>query len=69
MKRPLSLALLAFLLLSGCGNSTDSAVKTDGSLSTMVQSDPQGTSDVTNPEDVPYSEGPSSIPSDLVPNE
>lgn len=69
MKRSLSLALLAFLLLSGCGNKVDDAVKTDGSLSTMVQSDSPSAPEAVNPEDVPYSEGPSSIPSDLVPHE
>lgn len=67
MKRLLPLALLSLLLLSGCGSGeTDD---NGGALESMFGSDTDEGDPTMTPGEVPYSEGPSEIPSDLVPNE
>ena len=68
MKRLFSLGLLGALLLAGCGSGQTE--ETNGSLGSMFDSDTavSGEDTVTAGE-VPYSEGPSEIPDDLIPHE
>lgn len=69
MKRLLSLGLLGALLLAGCGSGQTE--ETNGSLESMFDSDSgtAGSGDTVTAGEVPYSEGPSEIPDDLIPHE
>lgn len=64
--RFLPLFLLSALLLSACGSSqTDE----DRDLLEMMNGDDSYSEDEVAPEDQPYSEGPTEIPTDLIPND
>jgi ABC-type glycerol-3-phosphate transport system substrate-binding protein len=67
MKKLLALSALT-LLLAGCGQTE--TTEDDSSLTDMF-GDESTTEDTkpVEPEETPYSVGPSEIPSDLVPNE
>ncbi len=67
MKRLLPIALLAFLLLPSCGSGASD--DTGGALDSMFGSGSSDDDSGITAEEMPYSEGPAEIPSDLVPNE
>lgn len=67
MKKLLALSALA-LLLGGCGS--DPVVEEDNDLIDMMGDEETKDEDtVAEPTEEPYSEGPSEIPTDLVPND
>lgn len=67
MKKLLALSALT-LLLAGCGN--NETVENDSSLDDMLGTQTETTDTETiEPTDMPSSNGPTEIPSDLIPNE
>lgn len=68
MKKLLALSALA-LLLAGCGN--NDTLEDDNDLMDMMgdESNSGETDSTVDPVEQPYSEGPSEIPSDLIPND
>lgn len=70
MARLIPLLLLASLALTACGGGLED--NTDSSLEGMLNQDSTSEEDVSedpNPEETPYSVGPTEIPDDLIPNE
>lgn len=70
MARLLPLLLLGALTLTACSGEVET--DTDSSLEGMLNQDSTSEEDVsedTNPEETPYSVGPTEIPDDLIPNE
>lgn len=70
MARLISLLLLGSLALTACGGGLET--DTDSSLEGMLNQDSTSEEDVSedpNPEETPYSVGPTEIPDDLIPNE
>ena len=70
MARLIPLLLLASLALTACGEGLED--DTDSSLEGMLNQDSTSEEDVSedpNPEETPYSVGPTEIPDDLIPNE
>ncbi len=69
MKRLLPFCLLSALFLSACGSSqTDE----ERDLLEMMNGDDSysdSTDETVSPEELPYSEGPTEIPADLIPND
>lgn len=70
MARFISLFLLGSLALTACGGELETDA--DSSLEGMLNQDSTSEEDVSedpNPEETPYSVGPTEIPDDLIPNE
>ena len=61
----LLLSLSSLIFLSACGSSSE---KDNNDLLEMMNGDDTYTEDEVPPTDLPYSEGPKEIPSDLIPN-